>query len=76
MAGEVAAVGVRVTRFAAGDRVMALVGGGAQAELAVVYEAHALPVPAGLSWPEAGGFMEVVRDRVRRPLRTGGPHAR
>ena len=58
MAGEVAAVGTRVTRFAAGDRVMALVGGGAQAELAVVDEAHALAVPAGLSWPEAGGFME------------------
>ena len=37
---------------------MALVGGGAQAELAVVDEAHALGVPAGLSWPEAGGFME------------------
>ncbi len=58
MAGEVAAVGARVTRFATGDRVMALVGGGAQAELAVVDEAHALGVPAGLSWPEAGGFME------------------
>jgi NADPH:quinone reductase-like Zn-dependent oxidoreductase len=58
MAGEVAAVGARVTRFAVGDRVMALVGGGAQAELAVVDEAHALGVPAGLSWPEAGGFIE------------------
>ena len=58
MAGEVEAVGARVTRFAVGDRVMALVGGGAQAELAVVDEAHALGVPAGLSWPEAGGFME------------------
>ncbi len=58
MAGEVVAVGARVTRFATGDRVMALVGGGAQAELAVVDEAHALGVPAGLSWPEAGGFME------------------
>jgi NADPH:quinone reductase len=58
MAGEVAAVGARVTRFAVGDRVMALVGGGAQAELAVVDEAHALGVPAGLNWPEAGGFME------------------
>ena len=58
MAGEVAAVGARVTRFAVGDRVMALVGGGAQAELAVVDEAHVLGVPAGLSWPEAGGFME------------------
>jgi len=58
MAGEVAAVGARVTRFAVGDRVMALVGGGAQAELAVVDETHALGVPAGLSWPETGGFME------------------
>ena len=58
MAGEVAAVGARVTRYAPGDQVMALVGGGAQAELAAVDEAHALGVPAGLSWPEAGGFME------------------
>ena len=58
MAGEVAAVGPRVTRFAVGDRVMALVGGGGQAELAMVDEAHALPVPDGLSWAEAGGFME------------------
>ena len=58
MAGEVAAVGACVTGFALGDRVMALVGGGAQAELAVVDETHALGVPAGLSWAEAGGFME------------------
>jgi NADPH:quinone reductase-like Zn-dependent oxidoreductase len=37
---------------------MALVGGGGQAELALVDEAHALAVPSGLSWAEAGGFME------------------
>jgi NADPH2:quinone reductase len=59
MAGEVQSVGQRVTRFALGDRVMALVGGGAQATLATVDEAHALAVPAGLPWAEAGGFMEV-----------------
>ena len=58
MAGEVAGVGGRVTRYAVGDRVMALVGGGGQATLATVDEAHALPVPDGLSWPEAGGFPE------------------
>jgi NADPH2:quinone reductase len=58
LAGEVTAVGPRVTRFAAGDRVMALVGGGAQAQLAAVDEAHVLRVPEGLSWAEAGGFME------------------
>ena len=58
LAGEVAAVGARVTRFKEGDRVMALTGGGAQAELATVDEAHALAVPGGVGWPEAGGFME------------------
>jgi NADPH:quinone reductase-like Zn-dependent oxidoreductase len=59
MAGEVVGVGSRVMSFVPGDRVMALVGGGAQATLATVDEAHALAVPAGLPWPEAGGFMEV-----------------
>jgi len=58
-AGEVVAVGDAVQRFAPGDRVMAVVGGGGQAELAVVHERHALPVPAGTPWPEAGGFPEV-----------------
>jgi NADPH:quinone reductase len=60
LAGEVAAVGPDVFRFANGDRVMAVVGGGGQAELAVVHERVAIPVPDGLGWPEAGGFPEVV----------------
>jgi NADPH2:quinone reductase len=58
MAGEVVGVGRGVTLFAPGDRVMALVGGGGQAELAFVDEMHALAVPDGLDWPEAGGFAE------------------
>ncbi len=58
LAGEVVAVGRAVTLFAPGDRVMALVGGGAQAELAFVDEMHALAMPDGLDWPEAGGFTE------------------
>jgi NADPH:quinone reductase-like Zn-dependent oxidoreductase len=58
MAGEVVAVGRSVSLFAPGDRVMALVGGGAQAELAFVDEMHALSVPDGMGWPEAGGFAE------------------
>jgi NADPH:quinone reductase-like Zn-dependent oxidoreductase len=57
-AGEVVATGARTTRFSIGDRVMAVVGGGAQAELAVVDERVALPVPLDLPWPEAGGFPE------------------
>jgi putative PIG3 family NAD(P)H quinone oxidoreductase len=59
LAGEVAAVGPDVHRFGPGDRVMAVVGGGGQAELAVVHERVALPVPDGLGWAEAGGFPEV-----------------
>jgi NADPH:quinone reductase len=34
------------------------VGGGGQAELAVVHERVALAVPPGLGWAEAGGFVE------------------
>ncbi|MBV8161996.1 MAG: zinc-binding dehydrogenase [Acidimicrobiia bacterium] len=58
LAGEVAAVGEGVTDFAAGDRVMAIVGGGAQAELAVVHERLAMRVPDTVPFPEAGGFPE------------------
>jgi NADPH:quinone reductase-like Zn-dependent oxidoreductase len=58
MAGEVVAVGARASRFAVGDRVMGVVGGGAQAELALIDERCAMPVPEGLSWAEAGGFPE------------------
>jgi NADPH:quinone reductase-like Zn-dependent oxidoreductase len=58
LAGEVVRVGRSVTLFAPGDRVMAVVGGGAQAELAYVDEMHALAVPDGMPWPEAGGFAE------------------
>jgi NADPH:quinone reductase len=57
-AGEVVGVGSAVRGWQTGDRVMAVVGGGAQAMLAVVDESHALAVPDGLSWPEAGGFPE------------------
>jgi NADPH:quinone reductase-like Zn-dependent oxidoreductase len=58
MAGEVVAVGPGVTRYDVGARVMAVLGGGGQAELAVVHERCAIPVPDGISWEEAGGFAE------------------
>lgn len=58
LAGEVLAVGTGVQRYAVGDRVMAVVGGGAQAERAVVHESCALPVPDTLDWAGAGGFPE------------------
>jgi NADPH2:quinone reductase len=58
-AGEVVAVGPGVTRCAVGDRVMAVVGGGGQAEALVVHESCALPIPDGVPWEAAGGFPEV-----------------
>ena len=60
LAGTVEAVGDGATRFAVGDRVMAIVGGGGQAELAVVHERVAMPVPDRLDLVAAGGFPEVV----------------
>ena len=47
------------SRFAVGDRVMAIVGGGAQAELCVVPERVLMAVPRRLDWPAAGGLPEV-----------------
>jgi NADPH:quinone reductase len=59
LAGEVVALGPDAIRFEEDDRVMAVVGGGGQAELAVVHERAAMPVPAPLDWPQAGGLPEV-----------------
>jgi len=59
LAGEVAALGPGAERFAVGERVMAIVGGGAQAELCTVHERVAMPVPGGLDWAAAGGLPEV-----------------
>jgi NADPH:quinone reductase len=58
-AGEVAALGDGATRFEVGDRGMAIVGGGAQAELVTAHERVLMPVPGGLDWPAAGGLPEV-----------------
>jgi NADPH:quinone reductase len=57
-AGEVLALGAGASRFAEGDHVMAIVGGGAQAELVTVHERLLMPVP-DLGWPAAGGLPEV-----------------
>jgi NADPH2:quinone reductase len=59
LAGEVIRTGPGPLRFEDGERVMAVVGGGGQAELAVIHERVAMPVPAPLDWPQAGGLPEV-----------------
>jgi NADPH:quinone reductase-like Zn-dependent oxidoreductase len=58
LAGEVVATGPGTRRFGEGDRVMAVVTGAGQSELAVVPELVALPVPDGVGWDRAGGFPE------------------
>jgi len=57
-AGQVDTVGSGVSRWRAGDRVMGLVGGGAQAELVRVREAEVLPVPGNLPYTEAAAIPE------------------
>ncbi|HEY4916050.1 MAG TPA: zinc-binding dehydrogenase [Solirubrobacteraceae bacterium] len=58
-AGEVAALGDAAERFSVGERVMGIVGGGAQAELLTVNERLLMPVPQSLDWVQAGGLPEV-----------------
>jgi NADPH:quinone reductase len=58
LAGEVVEGGAGANRFSVGDRVMGIVAGGGQAELAVVHERILMPVPKDLGWIEAGGVPE------------------
>lgn len=55
--GEVEAVRGS-SRWKRGDRVMGLVGGGAMAELVTVHQDEALPVPEGVSYPDAAAIPE------------------
>ncbi|MDE2790196.1 MAG: NAD(P)H-quinone oxidoreductase [Paracoccaceae bacterium] len=56
--GTVAAVGSGVTSCKVGDKVTALLPGGGYAEYALTHQDHALPVPAGLGFAEAGALCE------------------
>jgi NADPH:quinone reductase-like Zn-dependent oxidoreductase len=47
-----------VSKWEKGDRVMGLVGGGAQAELVTVHQDEALRIPDGLSYAEAAAIPE------------------
>jgi putative PIG3 family NAD(P)H quinone oxidoreductase len=58
VAGEVAAVGAGVTRWAPGDRVCALVHGGGYAEYAVAHQGHCLPIPSGMDPASAAALPE------------------
>ncbi|HUA04367.1 MAG TPA: NAD(P)H-quinone oxidoreductase [Solirubrobacteraceae bacterium] len=58
LAGEVLECGPGADRFSEGDRVMGIVAGGGQAELAVVHERILMRVPESLGWVEAGAVPE------------------
>ncbi|MDN6319314.1 MAG: NADPH:quinone oxidoreductase family protein [Marinobacter sp.] len=59
MAGEIIAVGDKVTRFKVGDRVAGLTGYGAFAEEVIVPEHNLLPIPEGMSDEKAAAFTMV-----------------
>ena len=55
-AGVVSACGEGVTRLKPADRVMAILAYGGLAEMAVARESETFPIPAGMSFEEAGAF--------------------
>ncbi|KQZ02112.1 NAD(P)H-quinone oxidoreductase [Pseudolabrys sp. Root1462] len=57
IAGEIAAVGSAVKRWAVGDRVMGLVSGGGYAEYCIAHVSHILPV-SGMPMVEAAAVPE------------------
>ncbi len=57
-AGHVAAIGPGVVRWNVGDSVCALLPGGGYAEYALTNEAHALPVPMGMTLRDAACLPE------------------
>ncbi len=72
IAGEVDQVGDGVTRWAVGDRVCALLGGGGYAEYAVVDARHALPIPDGLDFVQAAALPETVFTVFANVFEAGG----
>ncbi|HEY8949158.1 MAG TPA: NAD(P)H-quinone oxidoreductase [Rhizomicrobium sp.] len=59
VSGEIVEVGADVTRYKAGDKVCALMGGGGYAEYAVASEKCLLPVPKGVTLVDAAALPEV-----------------
>lgn len=75
LAGEVVAIGGDVTDVVPGDRVMAIVGGGAYAEYARVDRAMAVPIPDGLDCVGAAAVMESFVTAWEAAVHLGGTRA-
>ena len=57
-AGTVEALGADVTGFSPGERVVALLGGGGYAELAVAHAGHVMRIPPSMSFEQAACICE------------------
>jgi putative PIG3 family NAD(P)H quinone oxidoreductase len=71
-AGEVDAVGARVRRWKAGDRVMGLVAGGAWAEQLVTHEREAMAMPEGMGFSDAAALPEAFATAFDALVLQGG----
>ena len=58
VAGIVETTGENVTRYAPGDSVVSLVGGGGYAEYALALESHTMPIPESISFEQAACICE------------------
>ncbi len=58
VAGIVESSGTNVTRYAPGDSVVALVGGGGYAEYTLALESHCMPIPESINFEQAACICE------------------
>jgi len=58
VAGIVESIGENVSRYATGDPVVALVGGGGYAEYTLALETHSMPIPESISFEQAACICE------------------
>lgn len=72
LAGTVVACGEGVTRFAPGDEVMGVVGGGACADLAIIHEREAIRRPAGMPATVAAAIPEAFMTAFDAVVLQGG----
>jgi NADPH2:quinone reductase len=73
--GTVVEVGPGVTRWQIGDQVCALLPGGGYAEYVATQEAHALPIPKGMSLKEAACLPETCFTVWSNAVMRGGLRA-
>jgi putative PIG3 family NAD(P)H quinone oxidoreductase len=71
VAGTVEALGPGVSDRRAGERVMALVGGGGYAELALAHAGHVMPIPESMSFEEAACVCETYITAFLNVFRIG-----